>query len=422
MSAPIRLRELERAQPASVITAIPHLSNEGKETVRAMMSYKGSPAWEGIKVVPPGSFLEDMIELFRRETDIPLELPLMAAISHVSGLLNAKGVQYEMGGSLNAPRIWTVVLAPSGSGKSFASSTVARWLSDADNKPVVPYIMNASSAAKFVSNIEDTPKGLWLRDEFGQFLSQVQNLHHMEEMKDILLRAYSGDVIERRTKEAQIEIRDHALSILGITVGDTFERQIGVDSLVDGFAQRFNYLQAKADPDRPMSDFPIYFEDMSKPVNQELFQRMRKAWLNLIGRNDLLDAVFTFDPESLQLFKDSFRSLFGEANIPGSFFRRSMFSVFSYAVLLHVIAGKAGMKIERDSVSLAIQMVALHLNHARRLLDGYGLSQFEKMIRKAEVLRDRMQSQGAPLKPRDLISNIREIKNAAQAHSVLSLI
>lgn len=422
MSAPIRSKSLKGAQTVSLLDALPDLSNEGKENIKAMMSYKGSPAWKGIKVVPPGSFLEDVIELFRRETDIPLELPLMAAISHVSGFLNAKGVQYEMGGSLHAPRTWTVILAPSGSGKSFASSTVARWLSDADGKSAVPHLLNASSAAKFVANIEDTPKGLWLRDEFGQFLSQIQNLQHMEEMKDILLRAYSGDAIERRTKETQIEVQDHALSILGITVGETFERQIGADSLVDGFAQRFNYLQAEADPDRPMSDFPIYFEDMDAQEIQIPFQRMRKAWLNLIGRNDLPDAIFTFEPEALQLFKDSFRSLFSEAGIPGSFFRRSMFSVFSYAVLFHVIAGKMGTRIEQDSVSLAIRMVALHLDHARRLLDGYGLSQLEKVIRKAEALRDKRKSQGIALKPRDLISNIREIKTASQAHSILGLI
>ncbi len=85
-----------------------------------------------------------------------------------------------------------------------------------------------------------------LRDEFGQFLSQIQNLRHMEETKDMLLQAYSGSPIQRLTKETQISIRDHAISILGITVGDTFESQIGADSLVDGFAQRFNYIVASA--------------------------------------------------------------------------------------------------------------------------------------------------------------------------------
>lgn len=387
-----------------------------------MMAYKGSPSWDGIKVIPPGSFLEDLVELFRRQTDIPLELPLMAALSQVSGFLNALHVQYEMGGALHAPRIWTVVLAPSGSGKTFASTTVARWLLREDGYCVVPQVINAASAAKFVENIEDTPKGLWLRDEFGQFLSQIQSLPHMEQMKDILLRAYSGEAIEHSTKGSQIRISDHAISILGITVDDTFERQIGADSLVDGFAQRFNYLRAEADPERPMSDFPIYFEDLDSPALQIIFQRMRKAWLNLIERTDLPGAIFTFEPEALQLFKDSFRALFAEAAIPGSFFRRAMFSVFSYAVLFHVISGKMGATAGPDSVSLAVRMVALHLDHARRLLDGYGLSELEKTVRKAEALRSKRQAQGIKLKPRDLISNIREIKTTVQARSIISLL
>jgi len=419
MSAPIPAKSFQNASPASLLDALPGMSQDGQDHLKALMHYKGSPTWEGIKAVPPGSFLEDLVELFRRQTDIPLELPLMAALSHVSGFLNASGVQFELGGRLNAPRLWTVVLAPSGSGKSFASSTVSRWLADQDGNSAVPHLQNASSAARFVANIKDTPRGLWLRDEFGQFLSQVQNLQHMEEMKDILLRAYSGDAIERRTKEVQIEILDHALTILGITVEDTFERQIGADSLVDGFAQRFNYLRAELDPDRSMADFPIYFEDQVSPAFQVPFQRMRKAWLSLTSRNDLPGATFDFDPESLHFFKDSFRALFNEANIPGSFFRRAMFSVFSYAVLFHVIAGKMSTNIGQDSVSLSVRMVALHLDHARGLLDGYGLSQLEKTIRKAETLRDKRNAQGTKLKPRDLISNIREIKTAAQAQSIL---
>lgn len=422
MSTPLRSKSLKAAQPVSLLDTLPELSIEGQENIKAMLSYKGSPAWAGIKVVPPSSFLEDLIELFRRETDIPLELPLIAAISHVSGFLNAKSAQYEMGGSLHPPRTWTIVLAPSCSGKSFASKTIRQWLSTPDGKPAVPHLSNASSAAKFVANIEDTPKGLWIRDEFGQLLSQIQNMQHMEEIKDILLRAYSGDAIERRTKDTQIEVVDHALSILGITVGETFERQIGADSLVDGFAQRFNYLQAEADPDRPMSDFPIYFENMDAPENRVPFQRMQKSWLDLIDRNDLTEAIFTFEPEALQLFKDSFRNLFRETAIPGSFFRRSMFSVFSYAVLFHVIAGKAGTRIKRDSISCAVRMVTLHLDHAQRILNGYGLSQLEKIIRKAEVLQDKHTTKGIKLKPRDLISNIREIKTAAQARSILDLI
>ncbi|GHG36440.1 DUF3987 domain-containing protein [Paracoccus aerius] len=406
----------------SLLDALTGMSPDGYAYLKGLLNYTGSSSWEGIKAVPPGSFLEDIIELFRCQTDIPLELPLVAVLCHVSGFLNAVGAQYEIGGSLQAPRLWIIALASSGSGKSYAIKTVGRWLSDASGNDAVPQLSGASSAAQFVANVAQCPRGIWFRDEFGQFMSQVQNLQYMEEIKDILLRAYSGDPIERKTKEVQIEVREHALTILGVTVEDTFEKQIGAESLVDGFAQRFNYIHAKADPERPLSKFPIYFENMDSPEIQVPFQRLRKTWLHLIGRNDLPDAVFRFDEDALQLFKVNFRSLFEEANIPASFFRRAMFSVFSYAVVFHVIAGRMGTTVGTESVSLALRMVALHLDHARQLLDGYGLSELEKVVRKVEVLQKRYVTQGRELKARDIISGVREIKTAGQAYSILDLL
>ena len=66
-------------------------------------------------------------------------------------------------------------------------------------------------------------------------------------------------------------------------------------------------------------------------------------------------------------------------------------------------------------------MVALHLDTARQMLSGYGLSELEQMIRKAEGVRDQLKAQGKKLEPRDLVSRIRSIKSAAQAKSVMEL-
>ena len=420
-NAPSRAKKCS-SPSSSLLADLPSLSEEALKTVKGFLSYQGPQDWSGLKVVPPGSFIEDSVELFRSQTDIPLELPLVAGMSHVSGFLNASGAKYELSGSLYAPKLWTVALAASGSGKTFATDKIASWFTDAKGEPVVPALSSASSAAQFIANIQNVPKGLMIRDEFGQFLNQIQNQRHMEEIKDILLLAFSGEAISRMTKEAQIIILDHAFSILGVTVGETFEDQIGAESLVDGFAQRFNFIFADRDPERPLEDYPIYFEDWDTPSIQRRYKRMRSGWLDLIERPDFEDAIFSFSPEALQMFKDSFRTFFANAEIPGSFYRRAMFSVFSYAVVLHAISGKPGTLVERDSIALAVRMVALHLDHARRLLNGYGLSELEKTIRKAEGIRDRRKAQGLSLKARDLVSGIREIKSAAQAHSVLNLI
>lgn len=417
------LKGAKKVTPTSphLLNSLSKLSPEGKETVQAFLSYQGSPDWDGLKVVPPGSFLEEIIELFRRETDIPLELPLMAALSMVSGYFNSVGAKYEISGTLYAPKLWSVVLAASGSGKTFATDKVGSWLTDAGGNSVVPALQSASSAAQFVANIQQVPKGLMVRDEFGQFLNQIQHLRHMEEIKDILLQAFSGGAILRMTKEAQIIIMDHAFSILGVTVGETFSNQIGAESLVDGFAQRFNFILADRDPTRRTQDYPIYFEDWDSPAIQGRYKRLRAGWLDLLSRSEFEDATFNFCPQAIDMFKDGFRTLFAEAEIPASFYRRSMFSAFSYAVVFHAIAGNKGTLIERDSMSLAVRMVALHLDHVRRLLIGYGLSELEKTIQKAEKIRDRLEEQGKPLKARDLVSGIREIKSAAQAHSIIGL-
>ena len=142
----------------------------------------------------------------------------------------------------------------------------------------------------------------------------------------------------------------------------------------------------------------------------------------MISRNDIPEAVFVFDDDALDLFKKNFRNLFEKADIPASFFRRAMFSVFSYAVVFHVIAGRIGTVVGPESVSIALRMIALPLEHARQLLNGYGLSELERVVRKVEALQGKYEAQGKELKTRDIIARVREIKTAAQASSILLLI
>lgn len=413
-------RSKESSQP--YLSRYASMSDEARNTIKALLRYQGPKNWNGLSVVPPDSFLEDILELFRSETDIPLELPLATVLSFVSSFLNSVQAKYEIGGTLMPAKLWTVVLAPSGSGKTFTAATISKWLEGPAGETVVPLIQSASSAAQFAVNLESTSRGLMLRDEFGQYLSQIQNLRHMEETKDMLLQAYSGSPIQRLTKETQIIIPEHAITILGITVGETFESQIGADSLVDGFAQRFNYIISKTDPSRPFVDHPIYFDGLKKPEQSQRLNRIKQQWHHLIARNDLPMAVFKFDDEAINLFKEGFRKLFQDSEIPHSFYRRTLFSVFSYAVVFHVLAGRMGTTVDRESISYAVRMVALHLGTAKDLLNGFGLSDLEKTLRKAEGLKEKVEAKGEKLTTRRLISGVREIKNTAQAKSILDLI
>ncbi|WP_170382200.1 DUF3987 domain-containing protein [Ruegeria atlantica] len=326
-----------------------------------------------------------------------------------------------MGGQDHPVKLWSVVLGPSGVGKTLAIDKITEYMTGDRHGQPAPIIESASSAARFVEDIEAKPRGLFSRDEFGQFLHQIQNIQYMEEIKDVLLRAYSGSPIERKTKETDISISNHAINILGLTVGETFSDQIRAASLVDGFAQRFNYILAPKDPARPTTDFPICFENDDTPEMKKRKDGIRSAWERVVGHPDLFDAVFEFDQEAISFYKNSFKEMFNEEEVPTSFYRRTAFSAFSYAVIFHTLAAKPGLKVEKDSMSLAIRMIGLHLEAARDLLKNYGLSELELTIQKAEKVKANCENSGKKFDNRALVSGVREIKNAAQARGITEL-
>lgn len=65
------------------------------------------------------------------------------------------------------------------------------------------------------------------------------------------------------------------------------------------------------------------------------------------------------------------------------------------------------------------RLSALHIQDAVGIL-GTQISEMGRSIQKAEILRDRLASEDKPLKARDLVMNIRGIRNASDARFILS--
>ncbi|WP_293510686.1 hypothetical protein [Parvibaculum sp.] len=99
-------------------------SPEVRNTLRAMLQIRKAPgtAWRGQKVIPPGSFADVVTDAFRPSTDIPLELPLAAVMTLISGRLLQAGCRIDLHGQKVKPTLWTVALAPSGAGKTYATA------------------------------------------------------------------------------------------------------------------------------------------------------------------------------------------------------------------------------------------------------------------------------------------------------------
>ena len=331
---------------------------DAAEYIRAAMSMVVDGDWPTLDdCIPEGSLLHLIDHTFLETTDIPRELPVFAAIHYVSALLLQRGSVISVVGEEWRPDIWTICMAESGSGKSFASSKIGKALGGA-----VDLFPDSSSAAKFVEDLRDHNHGLWMRDEFAQFLKSFSS-DSMGEMKDYLLRCYDGSTIVRSTKTETVEIEDPALTIFGSTVFATIKDYLTKEMLVDGFAQRFAFVVAERDPERKLR--ALYRFTERSPDITAMWQTVVDAGLH---------AKYSVDRLGEAAFEEAFQILLkrGEStDVDLSFMKRISHRGMKYALIYHVLLGKTSNRLDNEDFGYAAKLCALNLRDLRKVLDLY---------------------------------------------------
>lgn len=378
------------------------------DELRALLSIGKSSSekqWRGLMATPPGTLLDSVVACFKQRTNIPLELPFFAALSFVSAHLLKAGVYVDFAGQKVKPDLWTILLAESGAGKSFATSQLKQAMNIKHTFP------ECVSGAAFLESMQDQNNDLWIRDEFGQLLKSLETQQGAE-IKDYLLRVFSGDTIERKTKKGIITVEDPALSILGMTVLETFSSCIDAESLLDGFAQRFSYVIAHKDPERKMIDFPIF--DL-----RGYRERIGSDWEKLLSVP--VHEKYEMDEDALDAFKMSFKML-STATIPESFFRRIMFKGIKYAVVYHFLNGDTSPILTRKDFAWAGRVSWLHLKDAAELLQTHVTSDLERTLQNVESVRDKLIAAGKAVTPRLIVQGVYSIKTVAEAKAALAIV
>ena len=382
------------------------LNGERSETLRGLMAAKPVPrSWRGTTMVPPGTLLDRVVALFQRTTDFPLELPAFLVLHSLAAYLLEREVEVEVAGTRLKPDLWSTLLATSGAGKTKTASVLKR---------VMPMRLfpETTSAARFIDEMETHNKCLWLQDEWAQLLKRMESQTWAEEMRGYLLTLHDNQELARRTKTGSLVIEDPALVIFGKTVLETFNQNVSVESMLDGFMQRFGIIIGDADPKRTPDMFPIY--RVEEPGN---LAPLHAAWEDIAAVP--LHRTYTVTPEAEAEFEAGFRHHFQQHNsIPPSFFRRVLWRCFKYGVVYHVLLGKADADIDAEDMGWAMRVALLHLTDARRLLDGYHLTELEDIVVKAEAYQAKI---GRRPSKRELISRVRGIRNNAMAEFVLEL-
>ncbi len=384
--------------------------SEARDTVRSMLAAKpDAGTWRGLLATPPGSALQTILHSFHAETDIPLEMPFFAFIHGVSQLLMSKGVVVKGPIGVLHMDLWTILLAPSGTGKTLAYEIVKK------HAPYIYDFKEPASAVAFLQNLAASPTTHWTQDEMGQKMKQIEQAGTpMSDCKDYLLRIYGNAKVERTTKDNIITVDHPVMGILGFNVGEAFVKNMTAESLVDGFAQRFGYVWAERDPARPWQEKPIYH--MPK-----LWAACEKAWKQIEPHP--IHPEYELCSEAISAFKEAFTLLGYQEGMNPSFFRRAMFRAFKYAVIYHVILGKQNNIIDAEDIGWAARLCHLHINDIGKVLrQKPEFAGTEALVDKARKVKEKMEAEGKTLTARALQQKVWGIKTTEEANDILSLL
>ncbi|MHB1226878.1 MAG: DUF3987 domain-containing protein [Desulfurivibrionaceae bacterium] len=368
---------------------------------------KKAGEWRGMPCVPPGSLLEAVIEEFQAKTNIALEIPLTTFMHYLSGALILRGSKVIFQGDAVEADFWSIVLAPSGGGKTWTQKQIGAGLDG-----VVPVMQSgAASAAAWLQDFAERPRSLWIRDEFFQLLKGIEQPGPLADLKGYLLQSYDNATIERVTKKDAISIEKPVLSLLGFTTLQPFTQGMSPESLLDGFAQRFGFVLALPDPARPWRNFPFWSVDSKDWASR--FKAMTAD----------LQTEYHTSPEAEEVFLSAFKKLSGGLALDESFFRRVMWRGHKYALVYHVIRGLAADPVlSKEDYGWAARLLEMQLSDAAEVLEMCSQSDISRAIDAVEEIIQRLRAAGQPVTTRAVISKTRLITSAAMARFIFSIL
>lgn len=368
--------------------------------------------WRGDIAIPPGTPPHNILESFKRYTDLPLDLSWHAFLFYLSSYFLGKKVIVRVGKQTLKPAIKTVVLAPSACGKTYSLNRIEV------GAPVLPSIQGIASGAKLIENMrENEAAGLpnaMLVDEFGQMLKKMEAANSpMADVKEYLLLAHDGKRISRKTLKYEVVVEDSTMSFFGLNVDETFIKILSPESLLDGFAQRFTYVLCERDKDRNFRDFPRY-------ENEEIEAVVEAAWCAILKIK--LHAEYAYTPDALVTFDRHFSEIGGvieEGNsIPISFYRRLMQNSHNLALCYHIILGKEDANIDAVDVEWAMRQTRLHIADAAKLIASKSPKSNSALFSVRE-LDAKLSAAGKKLTPRAIQRSVQGFRGSIEVASEL---
>lgn len=390
------------------------LSNpDFRSTLRAILFAESrSKVWRWLVATPPRSSLAIVLGEFKSKTPISLELVFMGWICLLSQYLAEKGATIRWQNQIIRLDLYTVILAGSGGLKSWSFSRMLAAL--------LPYwtpktILDAGSTAGLMQQLKesDGQACFWRIEEFGPLFVEFDKEAHAG-TKRLILMNYDGESIGRGLKDEKIIVEKPYLSFFGTTVLTNLSKQIKAEDWRSGLCQRIAFVRAATDPD-PARDwrnekFALLAVDESKIGRA--FKRLTRTPIH---------QEYIFSSEAIRQIKKCWKMVgqHGEHE----FVRRLEFRAFKYAVVYHVMLGKASNELDAEDIVWAFRVAMLHLADLKCILDETEYADFEELLQRGETFRQRCLEKGKPFRPAELQMRMsRHLRSIAEAKSLFLLI
>ncbi len=378
------------------------LTDDGRKALIAMLARElNKEAFDIQRLVPAGSFMQQIIRHFD-QTDISYAIPLFNLMTIAASWLTQNGASLSiLGVGRIRPTLWMIGLADSGSSKTFAAKRVWSILMSTTQAPVCR-IPEPATDAQWIKDLKDCNGGYWFQDEVGSFVRNMTGSKHLTKLKHWMLLSYDHEAIANRIKSDEIkdEVEDPHFTFHGLSVLQTWARDVEINNMIDGWCQRINFYIARPRPDTTMFDHFTYFAGEQVESDEA---ELSLTWAALCAQQNA-SGDYSLAPETMDFLRDWWKSLehvWGDYALPASFIRRIGFSVHRYMIVLQFLLGKSRRPIDIETAKLATTYAEFHLECALFLVQSYdatGVNRFRKIV----DARTSLMAEGRDPKPRDI--------------------
>ena len=382
---------------------------EQKSIITKMLKVRPSEdTWRGIIATPPGTLLEDIVAEFSINSNIPLEIPFFTFFHYFAAYLLYNDINIQYRRERIRPDIWTIILAKSGSAKTFTRKCLRNSI--ADLKDLGVSIDGVVSKRALIELIANHNHKMLYRDEYNELYVAMLPNGKLEDCKDVFLRAYDNDDISWDSKQDPIYVQDPAFVFLGTTIEDLLLQSLNIRDITSGYMQRLSIIVAQKDKTKDFRGYHIY------DINYDNWQ---DKWNNLI--QSVKHTTYVMEENADKAYATTFR-LLADIDIDESFYRRQLWKTIKYALIYHILIGKGEEKeICTEAFGWAARVAYLMLSDTVDLLKQHDTSQLQKKLEAVDNIHRKCAEKNIPFTARTVVSGTRLVGTVAEARALMSI-